>query len=80
MMIQITMDDVLKSLGLCAIYVLLMSLSCVLCDSNEVEDTESIDRFKIEGKIDLFTSGKNKDWVGVTRVFVDGGDYVGLLK
>jgi hypothetical protein len=45
-----------------------MSLSCVLCDSNEFEDTESIDRFKIEGKIDLFTSGKNKDWVGVTRV------------
>jgi len=53
---------------------------CNLCPFNEFEDTESIDRFKIEGKIDLFTSGKNKDWVGVTRVFIDGGDYVGLLK
>ncbi|CAC5416036.1 EMC7 [Mytilus coruscus] len=74
------MDDVLKSVGLCAVYVLLMSLSCVLCDSSELEETESIDRFKLEGKIDLFSAGKNKDWVVHARVFVDGGDYVGLLK
>ncbi|XP_063413542.1 ER membrane protein complex subunit 7-like [Mytilus trossulus] len=80
MLPQITMDDVLKSVGFCAVYVLLMSLSCVLCDSSELEETESIDRFKLEGKIDLFSAGKNKDWVVHARVFVDGGDYVGLLK
>ncbi|CAG2227327.1 EST2 [Mytilus edulis] len=48
--------------------------------SSELEETESIDRFKLEGKIDLFSAGKNKDWVVHARVFVDGGDYVGLLK
>lgn len=57
-----------------------MSLSCVFCDSSEFEDTEGIDRFKIEGKIDLFSLGKSKDWIADTRVFVDGGDYVGIMK
>lgn len=80
MLPQITMEDVLKSIGLCAVYVFLMSLSCVLCESSELEDTENIDRFKIEGKVDLFSAGKNKDWISQTRVLVDGGDYVALLK
>lgn len=74
------MEDVLKSIGLCAVYVFLMSLSCVICESSDLDDTESLDRFKIEGKVDLFSAGKNKDWISQTRVLVDGGDYVALLK
>lgn len=42
-------------------------------------DTEGADRFKIEGKVTL-TDARNSDWLGVTRVLVDGGDYIGYLR
>ena len=47
--------------------------------SDESTDLEGSDRFKIEGKVTL-TDARNSDWLGVTRVLVDGGDYVGYLR
>lgn len=49
-----------------------------ICGDDSI-DTESTDRFKIEGKVTL-TDARNSDWLGVTRVLVDGGDYIGYLR
>lgn len=49
-----------------------------ICGDDSI-DTEGADRFKIEGKVTL-TDARNSDWLGVTRVLVDGGDYIGYLR
>lgn len=49
-----------------------------ICSDDSI-DTEGTDRFKIEGKVTL-TDARNSDWLGVTRVLVDGGDYIGYLR
>ena len=47
--------------------------------SDVIQDGDSADRFKIDGKIDL-TVAKDKDWMTQTRVLVDGGEYLGYLR
>ncbi|XP_060084493.1 ER membrane protein complex subunit 7-like [Ylistrum balloti] len=49
----------------------------VVCD--ESVDFESNGLFKIDGKVDL-NSYRDKEWMMQTRVLVDGGNYVGLLR
>ncbi|XP_061163944.1 ER membrane protein complex subunit 7-like [Saccostrea echinata] len=56
----------------------LMIFSSVLCIDDSIE-SEGNDRFKIEGKVTM-TDARNSDWIGVTRVLVDGGDYVGYIR
>ena len=45
----------------------------------EVLETETVDLFKIEGKVEV-VSTQNKDWIGNTRILVDGGDYIAHLR
>lgn len=58
---------------------LLTVISNALDDTNDIIELENSDRFKIEGNVDL-VSAKDKEWLSWTRVLVDGGDYIGLLR
>ncbi|XP_033743347.1 ER membrane protein complex subunit 7-like [Pecten maximus] len=63
-----------------ALYGLIVAINLicsVLCD--ESIDSETIGLFRIDGKVDL-VSYRDKDWMMQTRVMVDGGNYVGLLR
>ncbi|XP_056011858.1 ER membrane protein complex subunit 7-like [Ostrea edulis] len=70
--------DSLLSLLLFGIVNLVFVISPALC-SDDIIESESSDRFKIEGKVTM-TDGRKSEWIGVARVLVDGGDYVGYLR
>ena len=63
------------------VYNLLLSVCMLyLVRSDDVDETDTLDLFRIDGKVDLVTSG-NKDWMSQTRVYVDGGEYgIGYLR
>jgi hypothetical protein len=68
----------IPSFFLFSIVNLALVFSPVMC-SDDVIESESSDRFKIEGKVTM-TDGRKSEWIGVARVLVDGGDYVGYLR
>ncbi|XP_069130437.1 endoplasmic reticulum membrane protein complex subunit 7-like [Argopecten irradians] len=71
------MDFQWNNFAFCVL-VLVINLICLaLCD--ESIDSETAGLFKIDGKVDL-ASHRDKDWMMQTRVLVDGGNYVGLLR
>ncbi|XP_021341452.1 ER membrane protein complex subunit 7-like [Mizuhopecten yessoensis] len=59
------------------VFVGICLICSVLCD--ESVDSDNNGHFKIDGKVDL-VAYRDKDWMMQTRVLVDGGDYVGLLR
>lgn len=48
------------------------------CNSESEENTNE-SRYKIDGKVVVpFTA--DQEWIGNTRILVDGGDYLGFVR
>ncbi|KAK3100208.1 hypothetical protein FSP39_016328 [Pinctada imbricata] len=60
------------------LFTFLLDISRIIASDNVI-DADIIDRFKIEGKVDL-TVAKDKDWLSQTRVIIDGGEFLGNLR
>lgn len=68
----------MKELYSILVYLVLLILPNT-CRTSGNNGEESSERYKIDGKITI-QGFKPADWISQTRVFVDGGNYVGFLK
>ena len=59
---------------------MVVSISKICFANSDVEEgTNANNLYKIEGKVSV-SMINDPEWVGASRVLVDGGEYLGFLK
>lgn len=58
---------------------IILFISISYSSSQEVDDEKQMETFKIEGKVSV-PGVKPADWVLLTKVLVDGGEFVGFVR
>ena len=62
---------------MCGLGSLIVFLLMVLCSADNEETVQAT--FKIEGKVSI-PYAPDSSWISNTRVLVEGGQYLGLIK
>ena len=63
-----------------SLYIIVLALETICLAYNDVEEGSTTNSlYKIEGKVSVSLTN-DAEWVGTSRVLVDGGEYIGFLK
>lgn len=61
------------------IILLLLGLLCLVQCSNDQDEGNGQNSYKIEGKVIVpFTA--DQDWITTSRILLDGGEFLGFLR
>ena len=61
------------------LFLAVFSIFLVSGCNSESEDNNGLSRYKVDGKVVVpFTA--DQEWIGNTRILVDGGEFLGFLK
>jgi len=64
---------------ICAVCAMLVFSACNSESDENTIGRETSSRFKLDGKISVPTTA-DKEWTSLARVWVDGGQFIGLVK